>query len=123
MYYRNAAAAIVVYDITNAESFEKARRWVDELRAQGSPGCVIALAGNKTDLEDQRQVSSDAARGYAEEAGLIFLETSAKAKSNVDTVFREVRKMYRLLRHRNFTQWNLLSFLCRRSTSFLKKSL
>lgn len=48
MYYRNAAAAIVVYDITNADSFEKARKWVDELRSQGSQGVVIALAGGPT---------------------------------------------------------------------------
>jgi Ras-related protein Rab-5C len=90
MYYRNAAAAIVVYDITNEGSFEKARKWVDELRAQGSPGVVIALAGNKADLEDQRAVTQDQAKAFAEEAGLLFFETSAKARTGVEAVFKEL---------------------------------
>merc|ERR1739841_297673 len=46
MYYRGAAAAVVVYDITNADSFQRAKSWVKELQRQGSPNIVIALAGN-----------------------------------------------------------------------------
>uniref|UniRef100_A0A453JHM1 Uncharacterized protein n=1 Tax=Aegilops tauschii subsp. strangulata TaxID=200361 RepID=A0A453JHM1_AEGTS len=50
MYYRGAAAAIVVYDITNAASFTRAKKWVQELQAQGNPNTVMALAGNKADM-------------------------------------------------------------------------
>lgn len=50
MYYRNAQSALVVYDITKPTSFIKARHWVNELKAQASPGIVIALVGNKLDL-------------------------------------------------------------------------
>lgn len=50
MYYRNAQAAVVVYDVTKATSLEKAKSWVKELQRQANPNIVIALAGNKIDL-------------------------------------------------------------------------
>ena len=50
MYYRNAQAAVVVYDVTKASSLEKAKSWVKELQRQANPNIVIALAGNKIDL-------------------------------------------------------------------------
>merc|ERR1712137_399836 len=56
MYYRGAQAAIVVYDITTAESFDRAKNWVKELQRQGNPNIVIALAANKVDLESKRAV-------------------------------------------------------------------
>jgi GTPase SAR1 family protein len=56
MYYRGAAAAIVVYDITNKDSFNGAKSWVKELQRRGDPNVVIALAGNKSDLEHKRAV-------------------------------------------------------------------
>uniref|UniRef100_A0A061SJJ3 Ras-related protein Rab-5C n=1 Tax=Tetraselmis sp. GSL018 TaxID=582737 RepID=A0A061SJJ3_9CHLO len=87
MYYRGAAAAVIVYDITSAESFTRAQSWVKELRQQGSPNLIIALAGNKADLEADRKVVADDARAYAEENGLFFMETSAKTATNVDEVF------------------------------------
>ncbi|ODQ65179.1 putative rab GTPase Vps21/Ypt51 [Nadsonia fulvescens var. elongata DSM 6958] len=60
MYYRNAQSALVVYDITKPNSFIKARHWVNELKAQASPGIIIALVGNKLDLveEDTNNTSS-----------------------------------------------------------------
>jgi Ras-related protein Rab-5C len=57
MYYRGAAAAVVVFDITNAESFVKAKSWVKELQRQGNPNMIMALAGNKADLSEARQVT------------------------------------------------------------------
>ncbi len=59
MYYRGANAAVVVYDITSIESFERAKKWTMELQKQAQPDIVIALVGNKTDLETQRQVSKE----------------------------------------------------------------
>jgi small GTP-binding protein len=56
MYYRGASAAVIVYDITHADSFVKAKNWVKELQRQGSPNMVMVLAGNKADLVDNRQV-------------------------------------------------------------------
>lgn len=54
MYYRGAAAAIIVYDITRANTFKTLKNWIDELKSQGPKDIAIAIAGNKADLEDQR---------------------------------------------------------------------
>jgi len=92
MYYRGAACAIVVYDITNANSFAKAKTWVKELQKQGAQNMVIALAGNKLDLAEHRVVDSHDAAAYAEENGLLFLETSAKSNTNVTEIFNAIAR-------------------------------
>ncbi|KAG5983166.1 hypothetical protein E4U43_006313 [Claviceps pusilla] len=107
MYYRNAQAALVVYDLTKPTSLIKAKHWVAELQRQASPGIVIALVGNKLDLtsdaapggeeadnaddsEDARKVSTEEAKAYAEEESLLFFETSAKTGHNVTEVFTAI---------------------------------
>eukprot|EP00056_Hartaetosiga_gracilis_P001345 m.44352 g.44352 ORF g.44352 m.44352 type:complete len:204 (-) comp10600_c0_seq1:667-1278(-) len=92
MYYRGAQAAIVVYDVTNSDSFTKAKSWVKELQRQANPNIVIALAGNKADLAAKRQVSTDEVTGYAEEQGLLFMETSAKTAMNVNEMFMSIAR-------------------------------
>ncbi len=90
MYYRGAAAAVVVYDLTSQDSFARAQAWLRELQQQDNPNLVMALAGNKADLADQRQVQEAEARAYAEQNGLLFFETSAKTAANVEAVFNEI---------------------------------
>ncbi|KAG6035249.1 hypothetical protein E4U19_005039 [Claviceps sp. Clav32 group G5] len=107
MYYRNAQAALVVYDLTKPTSLVKAKHWVVELQRQASPGMVIALVGNKLDLasesaaesegadtgddaEDARKVSTEEAKAYADEESLLFFETSAKTGHNVTEVFTAI---------------------------------
>lgn len=87
MYYRGAAAAIVVYDITSQESFVRARQWVKELQRQGSSNIIIALAGNKADLEDKRKVEASEAQSYANSNNILWMETSAKTALNVQELF------------------------------------
>eukprot|EP01001_Neometanema_parovale_P011975 NODE_8238_length_715_cov_62.621622_g7984_i0.p1 GENE.NODE_8238_length_715_cov_62.621622_g7984_i0~~NODE_8238_length_715_cov_62.621622_g7984_i0.p1 ORF type:complete len:222 (-),score=54.99 NODE_8238_length_715_cov_62.621622_g7984_i0:50-670(-) len=92
MYYRGAAAALVVYDITSAESLERAKYWVKELLTNSNDKIVIGLTGNKCDLEEQRKVTTEEAKAYADDHGLIFLESSAKASINVKELFEAIAK-------------------------------
>lgn len=92
MYYRGAAAAIVVYDITSPDSFARAKSWVRELQRQGNPNIVIALAGNKADLASKRKVDPDEAKQYAEENNIMFMETSAKTAANVNELFVQIAR-------------------------------
>ncbi|KAJ3187890.1 hypothetical protein HDU85_006283 [Gaertneriomyces sp. JEL0708] len=93
MYYRNAQAAAVVYDITKPASLDKAKSWVKELQRQASPNIVIALVGNKLDLaEGSRGVPTEEAQAYAAETGLLFSEASAKTGDGVMEVFTEIAK-------------------------------
>jgi small GTP-binding protein len=90
MYYRGAAAAVVVYDITSVESFEGAKRWVTELKGMQSPGVIIALAGNKVDQESRRVIDTETAASFARDEGILFMETSAKTGQNVIDLFNEI---------------------------------
>jgi len=90
MYYRGAAAALVVYDITSVDSFTGAKTWIEELQRQGSADIIIGLAGNKCDLEERREVSADDARQYAQENRCIFYEMSAKSGENVQNMFQHI---------------------------------
>ncbi|KAF8672809.1 hypothetical protein AX14_005513 [Amanita brunnescens Koide BX004] len=92
MYYRNANCAVVVYDITQTASLEKARTWIRELQKQADPSIVIALCGNKLDLAARRQVTQEEAKKYAEEEGLMWMETSAKTGEGVAEVFTAIAK-------------------------------
>lgn len=87
MYYRNAHAAVVVYDITSHPSLLKAKAWTEELRRQADQ-IIICLAGNKLDLAStQRAVTKEEAEKYAEEEGLIHCEVSAKTGEGVQELF------------------------------------
>ena len=92
MYYRGAAAAVVVYDITRKKSFATLKRWVSELRTHGPAGMVLSVAGNKSDLNDLREVKRDTAEAYADNINAIFGETSAKEDTNVTSMFEEIAR-------------------------------
>ncbi|EDV25532.1 uncharacterized protein TRIADDRAFT_50216 [Trichoplax adhaerens] len=90
MYYRGAAAAIVVFDITREESFHTLKDWVKELQQLGPPNLVMAIAGNKSDLDEMREVSSHDARTFADSVDALFAETSALTAKNVLELFVEI---------------------------------
>ena len=76
------------------DSFNGAKSWVKELQRRGDPNVVIALAGNKADMEGKRKVQTEEAQQYALENDIIFLETSAKTALNVRNLFVEIGKLY-----------------------------
>ncbi len=78
-YYRDAAGALLVYDITRRETFNHLERWLEEARQNGNPNMSIMLIGNKSDLEHRRAVSTKEGEVFASSNRLIFLETSAKS--------------------------------------------
>lgn len=92
MYYRGASAALIVFDITNNESFNGAKTWCDELQRQANNNIIIALAGNKIDLENNRQVSYEQANNYAQQNNLIYYETSARSGNNIRELFTDIAK-------------------------------
>lgn len=89
-YIRDSAAAVVVYDITNVNSFQQTTKWIDDVRTERGGDVIIMLVGNKTDLADKRQVSIEEGERKAKELNVMFIETSAKAGYNVKQLFRRV---------------------------------
>merc|ERR1712184_115762 len=92
-YYRGAAGALLVYDITRRDTFTHLTRWLEEVKQNGNPDMSIMLIGNKSDLDARRQVSTEEGERFAREHGLIFMETSAKTAYNVEESFLQTSTM------------------------------
>uniref|UniRef100_A0A4W3I860 RAB41, member RAS oncogene family n=1 Tax=Callorhinchus milii TaxID=7868 RepID=A0A4W3I860_CALMI len=89
-YIRDSTIAVVVYDITNLNSFQQTSKWIDDVRTERGSDVIIMLVGNKTDLADKRQVSMEEGERKARELNVMYIETSAKAGYNVKQLFRRV---------------------------------
>ena len=89
-YIRDSSVAVVVYDISNLKSFHNTRKWIDDVRGERGQDVIIVLVGNKTDLGDKREVSSQMGEEEARKSGAIFMETSAKVGANVKALFRRI---------------------------------
>jgi len=92
IYYRDANGALLVYDITDRESFNKVRNWVKELRGIVGQNIVLVIAGNKSDMAKKRQVDDEEAKAYAESVGATHLLCSAKTGKMVNETFLELTK-------------------------------
>jgi Ras-related protein Rab-5C len=91
MYFRDADAAIVVYDMTSTQSFQELDGWLKALIEQGPEALVVALVGNKCDLRGSRTVSPEMARGFLTDNGIpIYIEASALTGENVEAIFEKV---------------------------------
>ena len=86
-YYKGAKGALLVYDITRRETFENINKWVPELKQGGDKDLNIILVGNKSDLVNERKVSTEEGSKKAELYNLGFIETSACKSTNVDQAF------------------------------------
>ncbi|KAI7868701.1 ras family protein [Spinellus fusiger] len=89
-YIRDSSVCVVVYDITNRNSFLNTAKWIDDVRAERGSDVIIVLVGNKTDLNDKRQVTVEDGERKAGEYNVMFIETSAKAGHNVKALFRKI---------------------------------
>ncbi|XP_009647970.1 ras-related protein Rab-41 isoform X6 [Egretta garzetta] len=89
-YIRDSAVAVVVFDVTNLNSFQQTSKWIDDVRTERGSDVIIMLVGNKTDLADKRQVSIEEGERKAQELNVMYIETSAKAGYNVTQLFRRV---------------------------------
>eukprot|EP00828_Plagiopyla_frontata_P048680 TRINITY_DN9413_c0_g1_i2.p4 TRINITY_DN9413_c0_g1~~TRINITY_DN9413_c0_g1_i2.p4 ORF type:complete len:160 (+),score=35.79 TRINITY_DN9413_c0_g1_i2:161-640(+) len=87
VYYQGALGALLVFDITNQKSLEKASQWLHELKDNSQATIQILLVGNKNDLENERQVQQENAKDFAELNNLAYIETSAKTADNVEIAF------------------------------------
>mmetsp|Transcript_23296 Transcript_23296/g.64054 ORF Transcript_23296/g.64054 Transcript_23296/m.64054 type:complete len:200 (-) Transcript_23296:218-817(-) len=99
LYYRGAAAAIMVFSLNDATSFEKLKEWVRELMSNVEEQLVLAIAANKCDLAD-RAVPAETLKAYADSIGALLFETSAKSNHGINELFHEVARCLLLTRLR-----------------------
>lgn len=94
-FFRNAVAGLLVFDVTNRNSFYHLHKWISETKANSHPehGIVLLLVGNKADLDTQREVSYDEAECFASQNNMNYIETSAKNGTNVHEAAVEMTKM------------------------------
>uniref|UniRef100_A0A8C6J908 Ras-related protein Rab-25 n=1 Tax=Melopsittacus undulatus TaxID=13146 RepID=A0A8C6J908_MELUD len=89
-YYRGAVGALVVFDITKHQTYDVVERWLKELYDHAEPSIVVMLVGNKTDLAQAREVPMEEAKMFADNNGLLFVETSALDSTNVEQAFETI---------------------------------
>lgn len=88
-YYRQSAVALIVYDVTNRQSFQAIPQWFENLRKSANTKMQLVLVGNKIDLEHRRQVSFEEGFQCAQKYGALFVETSVKQGQGVDYAFEK----------------------------------
>ena len=88
-YYKSSTCAFIVYDITEKKTFYDVTSWLQDCRDMCYKNILIYLIGNKSDLEDKRQVTEEEGREFAEENNLVFFETSALNGNNIEEIFTQ----------------------------------
>jgi small GTP-binding protein len=86
-YYKNSVCALVVYDISSRDSFNNVSTWIEDCKNQSPSTIYMVLVGNKKDLDDRRQVTTEEGQELADKFGMQFYETSAKTGENVENIF------------------------------------
>ena len=95
-FYRNSSLAVLVYSIDNRITYDNIDSWLNEIKSQANPEIKIILIGNKTDLEEQRQITKEEAEKFGEDHSFnFFLEASAKTGFNAQNIFiRAAKELY-----------------------------
>ena len=107
---RKADGVILVYDITSEESFRKIDFWIQELHSKNRDSKVLMLVGNKTDLDNEREVSFQQGEKKANEIGCPFMETSAKTNHNIKECFEKASRILYLKKSEEDGDDNVGSF-------------
>ena len=95
MFYKDANAAVLVYDITRKESFEELEKyWAGQIKESSPEQIILAVAANKSDLIDKEEVDEESARGFAERIGAIFVSTTATQVESINDLFIQIAKKY-----------------------------
>nr|PNR62215.1 hypothetical protein PHYPA_000639 [Physcomitrium patens] len=92
IYYRDADAALLVYDLLDKDSFDRVQSWVRELKKMASKKIVLAIAGNKSDMDKLRQVNMEDSVKYAELIGAKHFVTSAKLNTGIEEAFMDIAR-------------------------------
>lgn len=92
IYYRDADAALLVYDLLDKDSFDRVQSWVRELKKMASKSIVLAIAGNKSDMDKLRQVNMQESEAYAESIGATHFVTSAKLNTGIEEAFMDIAR-------------------------------
>ena len=91
-YYKGAHAILIVFDITDKETFEHVKNWMQDIDKFAKQGVYRILVGNKCDLEHQRRVTKEEANEIAEKYGIKYIESSAKETINIESMFIDTTK-------------------------------
>ena len=89
-YYKGSHGIILIYDVTNLQTFENVKNWVNQIREEAANNVVIYIAANKIDMEAERKVSKQEGESLAQELGFPFMETSAKSGININETFEDL---------------------------------
>ena len=89
-YYKGSHGIILIYDVTNIQTFENVKSWVNQIREEASTNVIIYIAANKIDMEEERKVSKEEGEKLAQELGFPFMETSAKSGVNINETFDDL---------------------------------
>ncbi|XP_043467091.1 ras-related protein Rab-31-like [Leptopilina heterotoma] len=102
MYYRKTNAALLVFDLTNQESFAMVKSWVSELKRNIEEAIILIVVGNKSDCVKERKIDSEEGRKYAVSIGAFYHETSALYGDGIETVFQNIAtEMLKLTEHKH----------------------
>ena len=91
-YFQSSDGFVIVYDISNSESFDKLDFWIEQIKMNAQEASKMILFGNKSDIEDSRQVSKQEGEEYAKKNNIKFFEVSAKEGTNVNEGFECIMK-------------------------------